>query len=243
MKSKYKEARSAVSAALARKGLENYLNFLRIVLDHNAVDASFRHDLLGKLRNRDLGAAIALVDSFGRAEQPSARKQYLASQFAALLKKVPFNSSLTGFNPEGEAINKFRATERRVGRYNLRYRLRNKFKRYGPKSFETLCSRWILKVIGEQPDYPKIWSSCRFGPGASVGVSGNVTHFAAKTLAAGWTVTPTALPYALAAMRSDPHSWEILLKTENSPYFSWDPSLYEKKFREQCILVLSLIHI
>lgn len=231
-------ARVAVNETLAREQLQNYLEFTRLVVDHSTIEENLKNLLRGKIRARDIKGLLDAADSIAGTEYPSATMHYVANQIAYLFKKVPFESSLSGLDPEGEALKKFRATERRVGRYNLRQRLRRKLKRYGPDlSLTHDCAVWIERVLGEQPRYKEIWRECGFGPGASVGVSGNATHFAAKYLSQGWSVTQSALQYALAAFRSDPGSWEVLLKTEESPFFCWDPEQYAQVFADKCSIV------
>lgn len=236
MKSDWRD-RLTVESTLSRDSLENYFKVLRLALDTNFGDWPEKARALGYLRARRLDLLLELADSVSGAEHPTASLHFLANQFAALIKKVPFDLRQFGIDPELNAVEKFRATERRCGRYNLHARLENKFKRWRHSHLRDSCRRWIQKVIGTQPNFSEIWNECDFGPGASVGVSGNATHLAAKILAPRWSVTPSALPYALAAVRSNPSMWELLLAKEGSSHFSWDPDLFEQVFMDKCVMV------
>lgn len=235
MKSEY-AGRSRFERTLPPNKVQNYFEFVRVVLESQDLESDLRDRLLGLLRSRSVSKILDLADSLAGTEYPSAHLHYRANQIAALFKKVPFDKSLTGFDPEKAAIDKFLSTERRVGRYNLRHKLRRKYGRYGPGTFfKSNCASWIRKVIGDEPQFPLIWKECRFGPGASVFVSGNATHLAAKYLSQDWSVTKSAQQYALAALRSDPKVFEMLLSKDSaSSIFCIDPLLFEGAFADKC---------
>lgn len=236
MKSNWRD-RVAVEHTLSTKSDRTYFDLLRVVLDHNVNTEPYRNRLLGILRNRDLKALLDEADSLAGTEYPSADLHFSANQVAALIKKYPFPSLIPGVDPEKEAMKKFLASERMCGRYNLIYTLERKLKRYRSSFLREEIRVWIRRIIGEKPDLPAIYSKCDFGPGASVGISGNATHLARKFLEPSWSVTPTALPYALAALRQIPLCWELLLKREDSSFYSHDPELFAQALAGRAAMV------
>jgi hypothetical protein len=157
----------------------------------------------------------------------TAEQHYAANQLAALIKKYPFTSIL-GVDPEKTALEQFGLAERRCRRYNKIFLLERKLSKERMPHLRELMRKWISKVIGFKPDFKEIWPLCDFGPGASVGVSGNATHLARKYLEQSWSVTPTALPYAAAALRSDPLAWELLI-SENNQVYCHDLEVFNSK--------------
>jgi hypothetical protein len=228
--------RYRLEQSLQTKGDEVFLNVIRRTLDSSSLFLPYKPKVLGFLRSRQFGKLIEFADSLGDAVHFSAAEHYAASQLASLIKKYPFDAGIPGVDPEGAAMKKFYQAERLCKRYNSIYVLEQKLGRRRASFLRDEMRDWIRRVIGEKPDYASIWPLCGFGPGASVGVSGNATHLASKFLAQDWSVTPSALPYALAALRSDPHVWELLL-TKERPYICFDPLLFEEKFRQRVRLV------
>jgi hypothetical protein len=216
---------------------ESYLKVIRIVLDSNVELEPYKEKVLGYLRSRSYGLLLDFADSLGDAEHSSAAQQYAASQLAALIKKYPFSFPIAGVDPSKSALKKFHEAERLCGRYNLVYALERKLGRRRASFMRDEMRRWIRAVIGEKPDYARIWPLCGFGPGASVGVSGNATHLARKFLEPSWSVTPSALPYALAALRGDPLVWELVLRKEGVPQYCHDPFEFERLVRQRVHLV------
>lgn len=237
MKSKWRD-RVALEAALSKRKEEFYSKFLSVVLDSNSFSLSISNSAKGYLRAGRYDLLLELADQLGRAEHATATDHYVANQLVSLIKKVPRDLRHLGIDPEKAAISKFLSSERRVGRYNLIFSLERKLGRSRSIFLRAKMRDWIRKVIGDSPNYTAIWKECGFGPGASVGVTGNATHLAAKLLSPRWSVTPTALPYALAALRSHPQMWEfLLLEKEGSRFFSWDPVLFEQKLMDKVLLV------
>lgn len=232
MKSKW-TARVRLERTLAAKKDEIYLGLLRSVLDSSNLYDGIRNRLNGLIRSRDFGSIINLADSIGETEYSSVAMHYAMNQLAALIRKYPFSFPIPGIDPEKRAIEKFLKSERLCGRYNLIHRLERKLGRRRFSFARDVMRDWIRQVIGSSPNYEAIWKLCGFGPGASVGVSGNATHLARKFLEPSWSVTPAAYPYALAALRCQPRVWELLLTTELSPYYSVDPDLFDQRLRER----------
>lgn len=224
-----------------RREEKNYFSLLSCVLDHNSEITDLKDEVLGLLRSKSYGKLLELADSLSKTVYPTAAKHFAANQLSALILKYPFPGPIPGVDPEKKALDKFASAEKLCKGYNKVWRYRRKFGKSmlhgGPASqrrasFNRILARskeWVWNVIGEEPDFKAIWSKCDFGPGASVGVSGNATHMASKFLAPCWSVTPSALPYALAALRSNPQVMELLCKKEGTPFYSVDPELFERE--------------
>lgn len=208
---------------------KNFLSVLRLVLASSSLSESYRHEAEGYLRARQFDRLLDLADSLGETEYLSATQHYVANQFAALIKKYPFSDPIPGVDPEKKAIEKFYTAERMCKRYNLISTLECKLGRRRHAFVRDRMRAYVQKVIGFTPDLPSIYAMCGFGPGASIGVSGNATHFAAKFLASKWSVTPSALPYARAAMKTNLHIWELLLKKDERP-FCLDSESFDSEF-------------
>jgi len=157
-------------------------------------------------------------------------EQIINSQIAAFVKKYPFDGSDSVCTRN--AMAKFRRGERRNRHLNAllwRRRVRTEGGRshptdmpyninvsgssgigLDPSAHVARMRDYIKRVIGEEPSFKEIFSECRWGPGAAVGVSGQFTNFARKLLAEEWTVTPAAIPYVLTAAKRYPMFWELL---------------------------------
>lgn len=165
----------------------------------------------------------------------TAEETYSVGQFVALVKKYPHAVPGIKQYARDKAQQKFDEAERRCQRYNLRFR-RLRHRDCGPHS-DTFyrARRWIRYVLGEEPDLAAIYARCDFGPGASIGVTGDATNSARKFLADRWTVTPQALPLALAAMSvAEPRIWEIFFPETMVCY---DYDLLKERIMSRCDLV------
>jgi hypothetical protein len=187
------------------------------------------------LQARNFDGLIRYADSFSMQKQHTAWETYRASQFAALIKKYPFPDEELKPKAKARAMDKFYAAERTCRRYNLKFR--NAFTSgAGCISNDVLkMQRWIWRVIGEKPNLPSIYAKCAFGPGASIGV-GHATNLGRKLLSEKWTVTPSALAYALAALRTDHHFFELLQPERDGPV-CLDPDDFERRYRAKLELV------
>lgn len=177
--------------------------------------------LLGNLRSRHFASAVDVAGLIGETVYPDAESHFAMNQLAALVKKVPFGDPK--LDPERSAWKKFLAAEWSCRRINQRIIAERRVGRFRYHDLRQRARDWIQKVIGVEPDFLKVFSGCGFGPGSSVGVSGQATHVAAKLCAESWSSTPTCLSYATAAMMSDHHIWEML--QERLPYCI-DPEVF-----------------
>lgn len=232
-----KLARVRFEQTLYSRREDIYIQVLRRTLDSSSYFEPFRDKILGFLRSRRYDLLLDAADDLGATEYVSPAQHYAVHQLVALIKKYPFFGPISGIDPEKKAIEKFHEAERRCGRYNLIFRLERKLGRRRLSFLRDISRDWIRRVIGEEPNYSAIWPLCGFGPGASVGVSGNATHLAAKLLRPRWSVTPAALPFALAALRSDPHMQELVLRKEGSSFYCADPELFELELAQRVQMV------
>jgi len=219
---------------LKRSAFEKYSKVLEIFVQ--AYPEGVRDKVLGLLRAKDFEALISWVDSYGGALHSTAAEAYAASQLSALIKKYPFPAPHLAPKARERGLEKFRQAEERCRRYNLKFRglLKTPVR---PGDILNRMSKMISWVLGESPDLPRIMDECGFGPGASVGVHGRSTNLARKLLAEKWTCTPSALPYAVAALQKDFHIWELILRREDSKPFCLDPDEFQKEVLRRVQLV------
>lgn len=163
--------------------------------------------LTGLLRAGRYADAIAKSESYIPTAYGCKEDYFYWNQVAHLLRKVPFKEP--ALKPEQSAWNKFLAAEHSCKRINQRLRAERSVGRERYSHSRDIARRWILKVIGHEPDVNHILSMCGFGPGASVGVHGADTSLARKLLMDTYSVTPSCVPYALCALTDDYHVREL----------------------------------
>lgn len=164
----------------------------------------------GALRAGDYSSLLKV--KLGEPQTYGSPENYLRyAQLSALIKKMPFEASLIGVNPEEAAWEKFQAVERRMARINIRHRAVNTSRRLNPYfAFFEDARRYILRVLGEEPSLKRIYSQCDFCGGANLGVHGSATNLARKLLAGEMTATPGVVPYAIGALLSNEHYRAVL---------------------------------
>jgi len=181
--------------------------FTKMLEDYPTEVAAYAVDLL---KSRKYTELLSWADTIGNAVHANAEDAFSASQLVAFIKKYPFPAPELKVLARAKAVDKFLAAENRCKKYNLKF-LRRSTPRWDPDT-DVLqrMSGWIAYVIGNQPDLARVYQECDFGPGASVGVHGDVTNMARKFLSPSWSCTPSALPYAVSALAQDPLVWELL---------------------------------
>lgn len=199
MKSKPKQARTPCSMpadVLYARTLSSYLNRLQVYFD----PLEFQ-DWIGKIRARDWLGVIQLAELLDARVYVDVQDQYVKSQLVALVKKYPFTrEEAPGFDPKLAAWKKFLAAEHRCKRINQRQSaLRNGDGFRYPEILQDM-RLYIKRVLGSTPRFSEIYDLCDFGPGASVGVTGDFTNLGRKLLAETWSVTRLALPYCTRAL-------------------------------------------
>ena len=142
-----------------------------------------------------------------------AEATFIVAQAKAALSKVVFE----GLDPTAAAISRWRRAEHSCKRTNQRLRAWNRrinLRRPGEDGKEIPYLAWITRarafisaVLGDEPPVDVILGMCRNGPGATVGVSGDATHYIRK-LKGRWDVSPTAAPYAKRGLARDCAYWD-----------------------------------
>lgn len=141
---------------------------------------------------------IKEVDSWTTQLYTSSLEHQRWNQLACFLIKYPFTDP--SLDRDAAAMTKFYRSEHRCRRMNTLIRA-VKSKPDHPLAKQLAhMRRYIRSVIGVKPDMRQIYSECGFGPGSSIGVSGNATHLGAKLSAEVITCSPLAFPYACAAV-------------------------------------------
>lgn len=158
--------------------------------------------LINFVRNNEWGKLYAWSGNAVTDVYSTAAEHYAASQVSALVRKYPFKWRDIGLtmSPREKATTTFLDAERRCRKVN------SIFKRYKrtPYTFRLeYMRRWIAHVLGETPNYRRIYQQCDFGSGSNVGVHGNATNLYRKLYAERLTVTPTALPYVRGAFKTN----------------------------------------
>lgn len=219
---------------LKLKSFDIYRKVLEIFVQ--AFPKEVRDKVDGSLRARDFEALLLWADSYeSGAVHATAAEAYAASQLVALIKKYPFPAPDLKPKAFDKAIGKFLLAENRCRRYNLKFRRTLRSSSHLEEIMQKI-SRTILYVLGESPDYKKIWDECNFGPGASIGVHGRSTNLARKLMSEKWTCTPSALPFAVASLRADHHLFEFLLGGMNG-FTCMDPLEFENELLKRVQLV------
>lgn len=190
------------------------------------LEPSMKNALLGAIRARQWTVVVDRIESHAKQEHGNVVDHYVASQLEALVKKYPFTrEELPGFDPEAAAWKKFQSAEHRCKRVNQRQAALRDGDGFAYAQEIGYMRAWIRRVIGVKPNYRKIYDLCFYGPGASVGVNGDLTSFARKILARQWTVTRSALSITTRALWQHAQIRDYLLRQEGREFVSYD---YEK---------------
>lgn len=229
--------RSATVLRLRSKVL--YSNLLQTLVRCNRPLFENASALEGFIASGDWQSLMEWADSVSPQKYGDPAQYFAASQLAALVLKYPFTpDELPGLDPDGRALSKFHAAEVRCGRINQRFKAIRLGGRPDPYPEVTREVRaWFLRVLGHKPDFAKIHDECDYGPGASLGVHGNATNIGRKLLSEKWSVTPTALPYALHALWANAHVRELILREEGHAQYCVDPVRFSELVRARCVLV------
>jgi len=152
---------------------------------------------------------LAVADSWCRQQYDTFAEHFAWNQLGCLLSKYPFSGSSDLVNA---ALKKFYASEHKCRRMNDKFRSLKKRDlhtiRLGDRV--NVARSWILRVLGAKPNLTSIYNSCDFGPGASIGVHGDITNKGRK-LTDRFSVSPSAAHNAFAALSTNWHIWEHLL--------------------------------
>lgn len=207
----------------------NYQLFLRVLLCSTEIPQA--KTMLRLLNSEDWSGLVDFADELATTEYPSPREHRVCHQLASLVRKYPFPHGLLKYDPEGEAMRIFMASEHKCKRVNQRFSAYDSVR----SPYEGLLAKarsYIQYVIGVSPP-SDVWSECAFGAGASLGIHGNATNLARKLLGKAWSVSPGAYDYARSVLKQDLHIFELLTKNEGTAYFSVDPKLFNEKYDQR----------
>lgn len=207
---------------LKRNHFRLYAEMLRGVLEDYPGNTGCR-SLLDCLNRGDYDTLLAQADLLSKLKYLDATSHYVANQLSLLIRKFPWPTGTISADPGAKARASFAASELRCKRVNLKHRLLSWDRSRDRFSKEVgACRSWIRSVIGSRPNYASIADKCDFGPGASVGIHGNATSYAAKLAATKWTVTPGALHHGYLALKHNFHAWEGLLPRNENGFVCYD---------------------
>ncbi len=171
-----------------------YVSVLNVVLRYNNVPDSATFKQL--IRKKDWRGLYTLADELSQRKYATAGEHFAGNQFAAIVKKYPWDPKHTGHDPESVALLSFQKSERKCKRMNQKFKL---YRTLRDPDSALLCRArdWIQYVLGTA--VPSYYDDCDFGSGASVGVHGKYTHLGRK-LQTEMTVTPAATGRAMEAL-------------------------------------------
>lgn len=158
---------------------------------------------LSFIRARDFPGLYEWADSSGTVVCQSADEQFALNQMCALVVKYPFPEGVLPLDPKKRAREKFAESERRNAVTNKRFRADRWLRSTRFRQYIVDARELVRKVLGDEPNLTRISSKCSLSTGASIGVHGNATNFYRKLYADSWTVTPSALPYALTFLSAN----------------------------------------
>nr|UJQ85566.1 MAG: hypothetical protein 3 [Leviviridae sp.] len=163
------------------------------------------------------------------------RKQY---QVCAFLKKFPFSHSEFQNDRRQNGVNKFLSAEASCKLTNMRLRALTEIPRH-----ILMAKELIRELLGplDASLVMKIISEGEHGPGSTISNKGGRVTPYYKYMDLPYTVTKSALPYAFAAISSDPTWMEILERSgrrKEIPPFG--APLFQKQLMllEQCVEVV-----
>lgn len=235
-----------------KHGLKYLRSFLSCVVEDPRYVAA--KDIYSLVNSSEPSQSVSVAKHLLSQSYESAEEHSVMVQIASFVKKYPF----AGLNEDvraNNALHKFLRGERRNRHFNALLRARRRcqdtFWRADPYSGLPESSvvrgavhnarKYIQRVIGDQPSWSSIFESCRWGPGACVGVSGQFTNFARKLLSEKWTVTPACIPYVLTAAKRFPMFWEVLGLArqcgQGSPIICVDSDVFEERFMARLVVV------
>lgn len=229
-----REARCFQKSQRAR-AWETYRNLLgRLCQAHRSPVAN---TIQGFVRNQEWHKLLDYADYLSSQKYDDASQHFEANQFASLIKKYPFPTSIWGskpLDPESTAREKFYASEQKCKEMNERFI----GLAYGENERFQRMRDFIRYVLSDTPSLDDILDGGGFGPGASLGVHGNATNLARK-VSSDWSVTPMALFDSFAAVRRNFHLYTCLLETggKENRYYCFDDSSAKLSFGRRIRIV------
>lgn len=225
---------SILNNNLAEKRHINYALFLDRVLRSNSQCPHHRaaHKLLRARKWREL---IDYAGSLVKQQYLTAEEHYSANQLAQLIRKYPHPIQTDSLKQE-RGLAKFLRAEHKCARMNKKMALLDTLRSPEAHALQKMRD-FIRYTIGDRPDHQKISELADFGPGTSVGITGNQTSNARKILADHWTATPGASTYAPFYLWNDPHVREAVMLDKGRTAYSTDFYQFSDRVRERLELV------
>lgn len=209
---------------MRKTGTVRYRQFCLQVL--SSKESETARKMVGMIRANQIPELLAFADSLLDQKYSSASEQFDASQYAHLVRKFPWAHPL--LKPEETARIGFYEAEEVCRQTNRRFLLHQPLL----ESYLHDMRQVIQYVFGVSPDMDRVLAGCDFGPGSSIGITGDATSLARKLLADTWAVTPGAYYYARWAIKENPHLFELEVRKDMG-FFSYDPLLFDKTFGEK----------
>jgi len=222
-----------VNKQLRAKALHNYASFLGHLF--RSIDHEKAREGLSLLERRDFTGLIMFADSLSSTEFGTHTQHRVWNQIASLVRKYPFPPGSVALDPRARALETFLGSEHHCKRLNQRFYFY--LNRRSPHERALSDARsWISYTLGDL-NLAEVWDQCAFGPGASIGVNGNATNMARKFLAKRWSVSPSAVYYAGACLKTDPLFFELLNLEPGRAVYSVDPDLFNRRFASRLNVV------
>ncbi|DAD50951.1 TPA_asm: RNA-directed RNA polymerase [ssRNA phage SRR6255733_3] len=224
-----KQKRRSPDGSVKKKVLSQVL--LKTLNSVTTCNAEFQR-LAGFIRSGRWDLAYRWSESVSAAAYDTALEHFESNQMAALIKKLPLHwrdDFKFDRDPTSTALDKFDAAEERCRKTNRRLLAKGN----SPYSHSLERARkWIARVLGDEPDLRSIYDKCSLTAGAAIGVHGNATNVWRKLSALRWTVSPSAAPYALAALRTN---WSVMscVFPQREGMFCIDWEVGSEKLREK----------
>jgi len=169
----------------------------------------------GFFRSGRFDLALDYADSLSEQQYADATMHFVANQFAALIRKFPWDPKIVKTDPKAKAIATFLKSERKCMLMNRKIKLYDGYR--SPFEYQLNDARnFIRYVIGLEPDIKAVLDHCDFGAGASIGVHGSATHLAAKLFAKKWTVSSGASRLATLALARNYQLVDLLLPSRST---------------------------
>nr|UJQ84886.1 MAG: hypothetical protein 3 [Leviviridae sp.] len=175
---------------------------------------AMRQRLLLCIAERDIAALSAIiseVDGFTTEYEPTTPLPLVRAdrRVVAYLKKFPFSENISPFDCKQNAIEKWRSAEQKCEETNTRLK---DTKVYELPKFAIRARKLIADTLGELSPriLNRILDEGSHGPGATLSSRGNRVTPYYKYMDFPYTVTPSAAPYALAAISRNPRWLDIL---------------------------------
>lgn len=198
-----------------RDGVEHdlYFKILAVLLQESTATIPSSLTALGYLRSRDYMRLYRWAEGLSEVSYKSVTTHFVANQLCSLIKKYPWPSKwVPELDPRKAALDKFDESEEHCRITNRRFNRKDSLLRSRFYPLLEDMRRFISSVLGHKPDMGEVYRSCAHGTGASIGVHGNATNLHRKLSVESYSVTPSAVSLAFAALWTQPHLRELFCR-------------------------------